>query len=106
MASTFNNQTADLTNSPANIFTGPTANAADRAIVIGCNISNTHASDDATITLYKDTHEILTNVKVPANTSLELCRGNKYVLGQSENLKAKVTTGSAKTFVSALVITV
>ena len=105
MPSTFDNNTATLSGTSANIYAGPTGASGDRAIVIGCTITNTHASDDATVTVYKDTHELFNAIKIPANTSLEVCRGNKFVLKQNENLKAKVTAGSAKTMVSALVIT-
>ena len=105
MASTFDNAVTTLSGSSANIYAGPTSASTDRAIIIGCLVTNTHATDEATVTVYKDTHEILNAVKVPVNTSLEICRGNKFVLKQNENLKAKVTAGSAKTMVSALVIT-
>ena len=105
MPSTFDNNTATLSGTSANIYAGPTGASGDRAIIIGCTITNTHASDEATVTVYLGTHEILNAVKIPASTSLEICRGNKYVLKQNENLKAKVTAGSAKTTVSALVIT-
>ena len=105
MASTFDNNVFTLTGSSSNIYAGPTSASTDRAIIIGCTIANTHASDDATVTIYLNTNEIVSGVKIPANTSLELCRGNKFVLTQNDNLKGKVTTGSAKATVSALVIT-
>ena len=105
MPSTFDNAVTTLSGTSANIYAGPTSASTDRAIIIGCTVTNTHASDDATVTVYKDTHELFNAIKIPANTSLEVCRGNKFVLKQNENLKAKVTAGSAKTMVSALVIT-
>ena len=64
MASTFDNSKT-LTGTSANIYAGPTSASTDRAIIIGCLVTNTHASDDATVTVYIDTHELLNAVKVP-----------------------------------------
>ena len=112
MANTFNNQvTAAIGTTSTEIYTGTNLDASgDVGIVIGLIVSNDHASDDTQVTVFHKASggtetEIMKLVKIPVNTSLELCRGNKFVLKNGEKLTALRSGGSANAMVSILEIT-
>jgi hypothetical protein len=46
MANTFNNNTTVTLGTDTTLYTAPNTNAADRAIVVGLLLTNTHATDD------------------------------------------------------------
>ena len=105
MANTFNNNTTVTLGTDTTLYTAPNTNAVDRAIIVGLLLTNTHATDDVQITLKHGTDVILNAVKVPVNTALEVCRGNKFVLANNETLVGTVTGGTANAMISALEIT-
>ena len=105
MANTFNNNTTVTLGTDTTLYTAPNTNAVDRAIVVGLLLTNTHATDEVQITLKHGTDVILNAVRVPVNTALEVCRGNKFVLANNETLVGTVTGGTANAMISALEIT-
>ena len=105
MANTFNNNTTVTLGTDTTLYTAPNTNAADRAIVVGLLLTNTHATDEVQITLKHGTDVILNAVRIPVNTALEVCRGNKFVLANNETLVGTVTGGTANAMISALEIT-
>ena len=105
MANTFNNNTTVALGTDTTLYTAPNTNSADRAIVVGLLLSNTHATDEVQVTLKHGTDVILNAVRIPVNTALEVCRGNKFVLSNNETLVGTVTGGTANAMISALEIT-
>lgn len=106
MANTFNNNTTvALGSTDTTLYTAPNTNSADRSIIIGLLLSNTHATDEVQVTLKRGTDVILNAVRIPVNTALEVCRGNKFVLANNETLVGTVTGGTANAMISALEIT-
>ena len=111
MANTFNNQlTASIGDGSTEIYSGANLDASgDVGIIVGLMICNDHASDDTQVTVMHKVSstevELVKLVKIPANTSLELCRGNKFVLKNGESLTALKSGGSANAMVSVLEIT-
>ena len=63
------------------------ANKTTNAVTIQCQF--TDASDS------NATRQLLENVSIPANTTLELFAGQKYILEAGDILKLKAGTGSA-----------
>ena len=102
---TFNNNATVTFTTDTTLYTSPNTNDADRAIVVGLLISNTHATDEVRVTLKHGTDVILNAVRVPVNTALEVCRGNKFVLKRNETLVGTVTGGTANAMISSLEIT-
>ena len=105
MANTFNNNATVTLGTNTTLYTAPNTNDADRAIVVGLLLSNTHATDEVQVTLKHGTDVILNAVRIPVNTALEVCRGNKFVLSNNETLVGTVTGGTANAMISALEIT-
>ena len=113
MANTFNNQvTSAINTTSTEIYTGTNLDASgDVGIVIGLIVSNDHATDDTQVTIMHkaaDTTEteVAKLVKIPVNTSIEFCRGNKFVLKNGEKLTAlRSSSGTANAMVSILEIT-
>ena len=105
MANTFNNNATVTLGTDTTLYTSPNTNDADRAIVVGLLLSNTHATDEVQVTLKHGTDVILNAVRIPVNTALEVCRGNKFVLANNETLVGTVTGGTANAMISALEIT-
>ena len=113
MANTFNNQvTSAINTSSTEIYTGANLDASgDVGIVIGLIVSNDHATDDTQVTIMHKASggtetEVAKLVKIPVNTSIEFCRGNKFVLKNGEKLTAlRSSNGTANAMVSVLEIT-
>lgn len=113
MANTFNNQvTAAIGTGSTEIYTGTNLDASgDVGIVIGLIVSNDHATDDTQVTIMHKASggaetEVAKLVKIPVNTSIEFCRGNKFVLKNGEKLTAlRSSSGTANAMVSILEIT-
>ena len=98
MANTFKNASvANVANgSYSTLYTSATttvvlglslANKTTNAVTIQCQF--TDASDS------NATRQLLENVSIPANTTLELFAGQKYILEAGDILKLKAGTGSA-----------
>ena len=100
MANTFKNASvANVANgSYSTLYTTPSATT---TVVLGLSLANkttnavtiqcqfTDASDS------NATRHLLENVSIPANTTLELFAGQKYILETGDILKLKAGTGSA-----------
>ena len=112
MAETFNNASVKLTTTNAtDVYQAPTANAADRAIVLSCLVANVDGSADTAVTItVTDGSDVVqstlvSTVTVPADASLEVI-SNKLVLKQSQKIRATAQTGSdLEVTLSALEIT-
>ena len=112
MAETFNNASVKLTSTSAtDVYQAPTANSADRAIVLSCLVANVDGSNAADITItVTDGSDVVQStlantIAVPADASLEVI-ANKLVLKQSQKIRA--TAGAANDLevtLSALEIT-
>jgi len=94
MAETFNNASIKLTTTSAtDIYQAPTANAADRAIVLSCLVANVDGASSAniTITVTDSANAVLSTlastITVPADASLEVV-ANKLILKQSQKVRA------------------
>ena len=113
MAETFNNATVKLTTTSATtIYQAPTANAANRAIVLSCVVGNVATVITAGVTLTvtdsADTilSTLISQVGVPANASLEVI-ANKVVLKQGQKIRATSShTNALEVTLSALEVTV
>lgn len=113
MAETFNNASVKLTTTVAtDVYQAPTANAADRAIVLSCLVANVDgfSAADITITVTDGSNTVLSTlastITVPADASLEVI-ANKLVLKQSQKIRATAATASdLEVTLSALEITV
>jgi hypothetical protein len=113
MAETFNNASVKLTSTSAtDIYQAPTANAADRAIVLSCLVANVDGTSNATITLTvtDGSNSVLSTlastITVPADASLEVI-ANKLILKQSQKIRATASTANdLEITFSALEITV
>lgn len=112
MAEVFNRASTALTTTGiTDVYTAPSGNAADRAVVLGCvaaNIDGTDAVDvSIDITTSGDTKlsSFARTITVPADSSLEFV-ANKLILKQGEKLRATASVASGIDFtVSALEIT-
>lgn len=112
MAETFNNASVKLTTTSAtDVYQAPTANAADRAIVLSCMVANVDGTNpaDITITVTDSSNTVLSTlastITVPADASLEVI-ANKLVLKQSQKIRATAATaGDLEVTLSALEIT-
>lgn len=113
MTETFNNASVKLTSTSAtDIYQAPTANAADRAIVLSCLVANVDGTNAAAITLTvtDSANAVLSTlastITVPADASLEVVT-NKLILKQSQKIRATATAASdLEVTLSALEITV
>jgi len=112
MANTFKNAfTENVSNSSnTSILAVPSANAS-RAVVIGCQLTNSGSSEiTANVVLYDysaSTNEItLVNaVAIPANSMVSVLQGDKIILEEQDELRAQSNTASAlNVFVSYLLV--
>ena len=113
MAETFNNASVKLTTTTAtDVYQAPTANAADRAIVLSCLVANVDGVNNAeiTITVTDSSNTVLSTlastIAVPADASLEVI-ANKLVLKQSQKIRATASAANdLEVTLSALEVTV
>jgi hypothetical protein len=76
-----------------------TADSTD--VIIGCLISNTHASTTAKVTVTLSGTSLVTGLEIPAGTSVELVQG-KLVAVSGDAVALTVTTGSVNMYLSVL----
>ena len=103
MANTFKN--AALANVPTNGFSSGgtlyTCPASTQTVVLGLAIANKTTNAVTVQVQFQDTsdsnatYQLLENVSIPANTTLETLAGQKYILEAQDILKVKAGTGSA-----------
>jgi hypothetical protein len=113
MAEVFNRASTALTTTGiTDVYTAPSGDAADRAVVLGCVAANIDGTNPVDVSLQVTTSgdtklsSIAHTIPVPANSSLELI-ANKLILKQGEKLRAIASVASGIDFtVSALEITV
>jgi|AACY02.16.fsa_nt_gi hypothetical protein len=113
MAEAFERSSTSLTTTgTTDIYTAPSGNAADRAVILGCiaaNIDGTNAVDvtiDVTTSGDSKLSSIGQTITVPADSSVEFI-ANKLILKQGEKLRATASAASGiDCTVSALEITV
>ena len=111
MANTFKNAfTENVSNSSnTSILAVPSANAS-RAVVIGCQLTNSGSSEiTANVVLYDhtSTNEItLVNaVAIPANSMVSVLQGDKIILEEQDEIRAQSNTASAlNVFLSYLLV--
>jgi|SRR5210317_252757 hypothetical protein len=99
MANTFKNAAlADVSSgSYDTLYTAP---AATQVVVLGLAIANKTTSAVTVKVQFTDssastTHQLLEDVSIPANTTLETLAGQKYILEAADILKVQAGTGSA-----------
>jgi hypothetical protein len=99
MANTFKNAaTANVSNSSyATLYTCPSGT---QTVVLGLAIANKSTNAVTVQVQFTDTSatanfQLLENVSIPANTTLETLAGQKYILEAGDILKVKAGTGSA-----------
>ena len=100
MANTFKNAaTANVSNSSyATLYTCPSGT---QTVVLGLAIANKSTNAVTVRVQFTDTSasnatfQLLENVSIPANTTLETLAGQKYILEAGDILKVKAGTGSA-----------
>ena len=99
MANTFKNAaTANVSNSSyATLYTCPSST---QTVVLGLAIANKTTNAVTVQVQFRDgsasaDFQLLENVSIPANTTLETLAGQKYILEASDILKVKAGTGSA-----------
>ena len=113
MAESFNNATVILSSTTVtDIYQAPTNNAADRAIVLSCMVSNIDgtASADVTISITNAANTVLSTLvstlQVPADGAIEIIP-NKLVLKQSQKIRATASAANDLSItLSALEVTV
>ena len=99
MANTFKNAaTANVSNSSyATLYTCPSGT---QTVVLGLAIANKTTGAVTVQVQFTDTSatanfQLLENVSIPANTTLETLAGQKYILEAGDILKVKAGTGSS-----------
>lgn len=99
MANTFKNAAlADVSSgSYDTLYTAP---AATQVVVLGLAIANKTTTAVTVKVQFTDnsastTHQLLEDVSIPANTTLETLAGQKYILEAADILKVQAGTGSA-----------
>ena len=100
MANTFKNAAvADVTSDSAydTLYTAPSSTT---SIVLGLSISNKTVNAIPVSVRFNDNsaslnYQLLNEVSIPGNTTLETLAGQKYVLETSDALKVKAGTDSA-----------
>ena len=100
MANTFKNAAlADVSNSSyATLYTCPSGT---QTVVLGLAVANKTTGAVSVQVQFTDssasnaTFQLLENVSIPANTTLETLAGQKYILEAQDILKVKAGTGSA-----------
>jgi len=99
MANTFKNSAlADVSDSAYDtLYTAPSAT---QTVVLGLAIANKTTSAVTVQVQFSDssaatTYQLLENVSIPANTTLETLAGQKYILEAGDALKVQSGTASA-----------
>jgi len=99
MANTFKNAAySNVSSGSYNIlYTAPTNT---RTIVLGLALANKTSSAVTVKVQFSDysagtTYQLLEDVSIPANTTLEVLAGQKYVLETSDSLNLQCNTGNA-----------
>ena len=99
MANTFKNAgLANVSNSSyQTLYTAPSAT---QPVILGLAIANTTTNAVTVQVQFRDgsasaDFQLLENVSIPANTTLETLAGQKYILEATDLLKVKAGTGSA-----------
>ena len=99
MANTFRNAAlADVNNAAYDtLYTAP---ASTQVVVLGLAIANKSSSAVTVKVQFGDTsasttHQLLENVSIPANTTLETLAGQKYVLEAGDILKVQAGTSTS-----------
>ena len=77
-----------------------TAPAATQTVILGLAIANKTTNAVTVQVQFTDTsasttYQLLENVSIPANTTLETLAGQKYILEATDVLKVQAGTGSA-----------
>ena len=107
MANTFKNAAlANVSNgSYATLYTCPSGT---QTVVLGLAVANKTTGAVSVQVQFTDssasnaTFQLLENVSIPANTTLETLAGQKYILEAGDILKVKAGTGSALEVVMGL----
>ena len=107
MANTFKNAAlANVSNSSyVDLYTCP---ASTQTVVLGLAIANKTTNAVTVQVQFQDTSasnatfQLLENVSIPANTTLETLAGQKYILEATDILKVKAGTASALDVVMGL----
>jgi hypothetical protein len=99
MANTFKNAAlADVNNAAYDtLYTAP---ASTQVVVLGLAIANKTSAAVTVKVQFGDTsasttHQLLEDVSIPANTTLETLAGQKYILEATDTLKVQAGTASA-----------
>lgn len=99
MANTFKNAAlSDVSNSSYDtLYTAPSG---AQVVVLGLAIANKTTAAVTVQVQFSDssastTHQLLENVSIPANTTLETLAGQKYILEAGDALKVQSGTASA-----------
>lgn len=99
MANTFKNAALANVNNSAydTLYTAPSAT---QTVILGLAIANKTTAAVTVKVQFTDssastTHQLLEDVSIPANTTLETLAGQKYILEASDILKVQAGTGSA-----------
>tara|TARA_R110002153_G_scaffold32760_1_gene99120 strand:- start:498 stop:830 length:333 start_codon:yes stop_codon:yes gene_type:complete len=99
MANTFKNAALANVNNSAydTLYTAPSAT---QTVILGLAIANKSSSAVTVKVQFTDssastTHQLLEDVSIPANTTLETLAGQKYILEAADILKVQAGTGSA-----------
>jgi len=99
MANTFKNAALANVNNSAydTLYTAPSAT---QTVILGLAIANKTTAAVTVKVQFTDssastTHQLLEDVSIPANTTLETLAGQKYILEAADSLKVQAGTGSA-----------
>ena len=99
MANTFKNAALANVNNSAydTLYTAPSAT---QTVILGLAIANKTTAAVTVKVQFTDssastTHQLLEDVQIPANTTLETLAGQKYILEASDILKVQAGTGSS-----------
>jgi|TARA_B110000483_G_C18064781_1_gene491725 hypothetical protein len=99
MANTFKNAALANVNNSAydTLYTAPSAT---QTVILGLAIANKSSGAVTVKVQFTDssastTHQLLEDVSIPANTTLETLAGQKYILEAADILKVQAGTGSA-----------
>ena len=102
MANTFKNAIKpNVTTTGSNYDTLYTAPAGATSIILGLALANKTTSADTVKVQITDTSasnatiQLLEDVSIPANTTLEVLGGQKYVLETGDSLRVQAGTGTA-----------
>jgi len=99
MANTFKNAALASVNNSAydTLYTAPSATT---AVILGVALANKTGNSVTVQVQFADTsasttHQLLENVSIPGNTTLEVLQGQKYILETGDILKVQAGTASA-----------